>query len=101
MLQNVILSVWVQDALFTPQKGRSAPNSMEEARAEGGKATTVETLKGAAAAFPPKRVRSTNIVALPCTAHCPLLKTHFVRAASTQGSIRLSPDTCQTVCHRC
>ncbi len=46
----------MQDVLFTPQKGRSAPNSLEEARAEGGKATTTETLKAAAAAFPPKRV---------------------------------------------
>lgn len=41
-------------ATFTPQKGRNS--SVEEARAEGGNAATAETLKAAAAAYPPKRV---------------------------------------------
>ena len=46
----------VQDALFTPHKGRSAPNSLEEARAEQGQASQTATLKAAAAAMVPKRV---------------------------------------------
>jgi len=46
----------MQDVLFTPQKGRSAPNSLEEARAEEGQATQTATLKAAAAAMVPKRV---------------------------------------------
>lgn len=46
----------LQDLMFTPQKGRSAPNSLEEERAEAAKASASETLKAAAAAFPPKRV---------------------------------------------
>ena len=45
----------LQDAnVFTPQKGRNS--SVEESRIEGGKASTTETLKAAAAAYPPKRV---------------------------------------------
>ena len=46
----------LQDVQFTPQKGRSAPNSLEEARAEEAKASQTATLKAAAAAMVPKRV---------------------------------------------
>ncbi len=46
----------MQDVLFTPQKGRSAPNSLEESRAEEGQASQTATLKAAAAAMVPKRV---------------------------------------------
>ncbi|KAA6426844.1 MAG: adenylate guanylate cyclase [Trebouxia sp. A1-2] len=51
------------DVQFTPQKGRSAPNSLEEARAEEAKASQTATLKAAAAAMVPKRsgVTSTPI----------------------------------------
>ena len=52
----------VQDALFTPHKGRSAPNSLEEARAEQGQASQTATLKAAAAAMVPKRVWASCIL---------------------------------------
>ena len=57
MLRDSIEPGCLQDVLFAPQKGRSAPNSLEEERADGGRAHTSDTLKAAAASFPPKRVQ--------------------------------------------
>lgn len=58
----------LQDVMFTPQKGRSAPNSLEEERAETAKTNTTETLEQAAAMFPPKRVCQTALpLPLPST----------------------------------
>ncbi|DBA81613.1 hypothetical protein WJX77_010729 [Trebouxia sp. C0004] len=52
-----------EDVLFTPLKGRSAPNSLEEARAGEGQASQTAALKVTAAAMVPKRsgVTSTPI----------------------------------------
>jgi len=73
----------MQDVLFTPQKGRSAPNSLEEARAEQGQASHTATLKAAAAAIVPKRV-------------CALLHTTYIHPAAAQMLVLYSIAECKS-----
>ena len=73
----------MQDVLFTPQKGRSAPNSLEEARAEQGQASQTATLKAAAAAMVPKRV-------------CALLHTTYIHPAAAQMLVLYSIAECKS-----
>lgn len=100
--------------VFTPQKGRNS--SVEESRIEGGKASTTETLKAAAAAYPPKRsgVTSTPInpidrvsmegtLGQPAPGQAPAVSYRLVKFDSgagqpgeNPGRFMLSGDSAQT-----
>lgn len=74
----------LQDVLFTPQKSRSASNSLDVDKSEVPKTNATETLKAAAAMFPPKRVWSRRCASLTTACYAVYDCCHTVAGIAAQ-----------------